>query len=116
METGSADLRLAPSNSRARAGDKSGDENHHDRAKYGYEQTLDIEPGDVNAHERADDPAADNGAEDTQNDIAKYAVTTSFDQNSGEPAGNKTWNYPTQNTHLMYFFSVVWMHAAARAT
>src|SRR5438128_1381327 len=53
----------------------------------------------VPTQQHAGQPAADDGAQDTEDDVADDPVATTPHQRTREPAGNETQNNPSDDSH-----------------
>ena len=51
------------------------DHEHHDCADDRYEKTIEIESGDSGVAERVEEPAADDGSDDSENDIEQDSLS-----------------------------------------
>src|SRR5260370_29788609 len=82
-------------------GEQARNGHQDDGADHGHDQAFDIEAVDhVFAEQQTRQPAADDGAQNTENNVAHDAVAAATHQHAGDPAREQSENNPTNNRHL----------------
>src|SRR5260370_15320701 len=82
-------------------GEQARNGHQDDGADHGHDQAFDIEAVDhVSAEQQTRQPAADDGAQNTENDVAYDAVAATTHEHAGDPACEQSENNPTNNRHL----------------